>query len=138
MSGLVWVRVGALLGALAVAIGAFGAHGLKGMLDRAVREGGRTQADADHALAVFETGTRYHLAHALAVVAVGLVMMVRGVDGARGLSTAGWSFVVGCVLFSGSLYLLGVTGLRWLGAITPFGGLALIAGWIALAWAGAR
>ncbi len=128
-----WVRVGAVLGALAVAIGAFGAHGLKGGLERAVEQGERTRAEADRALAVFETGARYHLLHALAIVAVGLSATWRVSEGTRSLAWAGWLFLAGTVLFSGSLYALALTGVSQLGAITPVGGLAFLGGWVALA-----
>lgn len=134
ISAVGWLRVGAVLGALAVAMGAFGAHGLKGLLERSVSEGQRTREEADRALAVFETGSRYHLLHALAIVAVGLAAMALGPDRAGALALPGWLFVGGIVVFSGTLYLLGLGGPRWLGAITPLGGLALIGGWLALAW----
>lgn len=134
MRGETWLRVGAILGALAVAIGAFGAHGLRGSLERAVVSGDRTRAEADRALEVYETGVKYHMAHALALLAVGLFMIAtRRTD--LSLQVVGWLFVVGIVIFSGSLYLLGFTGIRWLGAITPLGGLAMIAGWVVFAWA---
>ena len=113
MSGS-WTVVGAVLGALAVALGAFGAHGLRARLDPAM-------------LAVFETGVRYHMYHALALVAVGLA-------DARwpgtGIGTAGWLMAIGIVVFSGSLYVLAVTAARWLGAIAPIGGTAFILGWL--------
>jgi uncharacterized membrane protein YgdD (TMEM256/DUF423 family) len=112
-----WLAAGAVLGALAVALGAFGAHGLK------------TRVDAD-LLAVFETGVRYHMYHALALLAVGLTAMTRN---SAWINAAGWLFVIGIVVFSGSLYLLTATGMRWLGAITPIGGVAFIVGWAALA-----
>ena len=86
-------------------------------------------------LAVFETGARYHMYHALALLAVGWVHS-RGLGAAA--VAAGWLFIVGTVLFSGSLYLLAMTGQRWLGAITPLGGVCFIAGWLALAIAGWR
>lgn len=105
--------LGALLGLLSVALGAFGAHGLKAILP-------------DGLLGTFETGARYQMYHALALVMVGWIGRT-----ARDpwLSWAGWSFVAGIVLFSGSLYLLSLTGTRWLGAVTPLGGLAFMAGW---------
>ena len=115
----VFFGLGALSAGLAVALGAFAAHGLRGRL-------------SPEALATFETGARYHMYHALALLAVAWAS-ARWPGGAT--SAAGWLFVAGTVLFSGSLYLLAVTGLRALGAITPLGGLAFIAGWIALAWA---
>jgi uncharacterized membrane protein YgdD (TMEM256/DUF423 family) len=110
--------LGAISGALAVALGAFAAHGLRS----------RVSADA---LAAFETGARYHMYHALALLAVAWAV---GRWPSAWTAAAGWLFVAGTVLFSGSLYLLAVTGVRALGAITPFGGLAFILGWLALAW----
>ncbi len=112
-----------LAGALAVMLGAFGAHAL------------REQLSAD-LLNTFETGVRYHVYHALALFAVVLALS-RGYD-ANWATLAGWLFVAGMILFSGSLYVLAITGVRWLGAITPFGGLAFIAGWLALAVAAWR
>ncbi|NNM05755.1 MAG: DUF423 domain-containing protein [Gemmatimonadetes bacterium] len=109
---------GALFGFLGVALGAFGAHGLKGRL---------TPED----LAIFETGVRYQMYHALALVLLA-VLWARVGGGAGSLS--GWAFTAGIVVFSGSLYLMVLTGTRWLGAITPLGGLALLVGWAALAW----
>ena len=84
---------------------------------------------------VFETGARYHMYHALALF-VAAWAFTRWPGGP--VIAAGWLFVAGTVLFSGSLYLLALTGQRWLGAITPLGGLAFIAGWAALAWAALR
>jgi uncharacterized membrane protein YgdD (TMEM256/DUF423 family) len=110
--------LGAVSGALAVALGAFAAHGL------------RSRIGAD-ALATFETGARYHMYHALALLAVA---WAAGRWPNTWTAAAGWLFVAGTVLFSGSLYLLALTGGRALGAITPFGGLAFILGWLALAW----
>jgi uncharacterized membrane protein YgdD (TMEM256/DUF423 family) len=104
------VAAGAINAALAVAAGAFAAHALRERLD-------------DKALAVFETGARYHMYHALAMIAAG-VLAARG---------PGWTFQIGIVLFSGSLYALALTDTRALGALTPFGGLAFLAGWIWLA-----
>lgn len=117
MGGTAWVATGAAAGALAVILGAFGAHGLKE----------RVAADL---LVIFETGVRYHMYHALALVAVGLAS-VRWSSG--WLGAAGWCFLVGIVVFSGSLYIMTMTGARWLGAITPIGGVAFILGWVALA-----
>ena len=117
MDRIFWV-IGASLGALGVAGGAFGAHALKLRL-------------SPEMLAVFETGVRYQLIHALALLAVAWA-------GTRweapAITAAGWLFVAGIILFSGSLYALSLTGVRVLGAVTPFGGVAFIAGWLALAW----
>jgi len=112
-----FLLIGALAGALGVGLGAFGAHGLRARL-------------SPDMLAVFETGVRYQMYHALALVA--LATMMNRFDG-RLVHLAGWSFVVGIVLFSGSLYLLALTGVRILGAVTPFGGIAFILGWACLA-----
>jgi uncharacterized membrane protein YgdD (TMEM256/DUF423 family) len=113
------IALGAALGALAVAIGAFGAHGLQG------------RVTPEH-LATFEIGVRYHVYHALALVLVGLLALRAG-DAPRGARAAAWLFVAGITLFSGSLYVLVLSGTRWLGAVTPLGGVAFIAGWIAFA-----
>ncbi len=109
--------LGAVFGLLGVALGAFGAHGLKAVL-------------ADEMLETFETGARYQMYHALALITVGWIGRT-----ARGswVSWAGWSFVAGILLFSGSLYVLALTGIRSLGAVTPVGGLAFIVGWVAFA-----
>lgn len=117
-----WVVVGALSAFLAVAAGAFGAHVL--------RE--RLSADL---LDVFETAARYQIYHALALLAV--AWLEARWPGA-GAGVAGWLFVAGTVLFSGSLYALALTGIRGLGAVTPLGGVAFLAGWLALAWAAFR
>jgi uncharacterized membrane protein YgdD (TMEM256/DUF423 family) len=108
---------GALLGGVGVAVGAFGAHGLRGRL-------------SPEMLAVFETGVRYHMYHALALLATSAFLP--RIDG-RAVVIAGWSFITGIVLFSGSLYALALSGISTLGAITPLGGLAFIVGWISLA-----
>lgn len=114
--------LGALLALLAVALGAFGAHALRASL-------------SPQDLATFETGVRYQMYHALALLAVaGAVARWPGSTAA----VAGWLFVVGIVVFSGSLYVLVLTGQRWLGAVTPLGGLAFLAGWALLAWAAFR
>ena len=113
-----FLTLGAVSAALAVGLGAFAAHGLRGRL-------------GPDALATFETAARYHMYHALGLLAVAWAAS-RWPGGAT--AAAGWLFVAGTVLFSGSLYLLSVTGQRWLGAVTPLGGLAFILGWLALAW----
>jgi uncharacterized membrane protein YgdD (TMEM256/DUF423 family) len=112
-----WIALGALNAAVAVGAGAFAAHGLRERLDVHARE-------------VFETGARYQMYHAFAIILVGLVASTLG----RGAAAAGWLFQAGIVLFSGSLYVLALTGIKSLGAITPIGGLAFLAGWLWLAW----
>ncbi|HEX4883741.1 MAG TPA: DUF423 domain-containing protein [Casimicrobiaceae bacterium] len=112
----------ALLLFVAVALGAFGAHALKARL-------------APDLQAVWQTAVQYHAWHALALLGAGLLMLVRP-DAAAGL--AAWLFVAGIVLFSGSLYALALTGVRGLGAVTPVGGVAFLAGWLAFAWAAWR
>lgn len=112
------LMVAAISGLLAVMLGAFGAHGLKTRL-------------AEDMLAVYQTGVQYHFYHSLALLMTALVMMQ-----APKLAAFRWAallFMAGTVIFSGSLYLLAVSGTRWLGAITPIGGLLLIAAWAALA-----
>ena len=109
---------GAVSAFIGVAAGAFGAHGLKSRLSVEM-------------LNAFEVGARYQVYHALALLAV--AWAASRWPGTL-VVTSGWLFVVGTVLFSGSLYLLSLTGMRWLGAITPLGGLAFLAGWLCLAW----
>jgi|SRR5690348_15649452 uncharacterized membrane protein YgdD (TMEM256/DUF423 family) len=118
----VWFVIAGINGALAVASGAFAAHGLQGRIDA-------------HALTVFETGARYHMYHALAI---GLAAL--GMRGAaqQPATYAAVFFLVGIVLFSGSLYALALTGVRAIAIVTPFGGVAFIIGWIVLAYAGTR
>jgi len=112
------IALGALNAAIAVAAGAFAAHGLRDRLDA-------------RALEVFETGARYQMYHAVAIILAGIIA-ASGV--ARGAQTAGWIFQAGIVLFSGSLYALALTGVKGLGAVTPLGGLAFLAGWLWLGW----
>ncbi len=111
---------GAVSGLIAVALGAFGAHGL------------RQRLSADM-LAVFETGVRYQVYHALALFAVAWAVS-RWTSSPQAI-WAGWLFIAGTVIFSGSLYILATSGVRWLGAITPVGGICFLAGWLSLAWA---
>jgi uncharacterized membrane protein YgdD (TMEM256/DUF423 family) len=115
-----FISLAAWSGMLAVVAGAFGAHALKARLD-------------DYLLGVFETAVHYHMYHSLALLGVGLLALTA--PEVQLLRSAGWLFLTGIVVFSGSLYLLSLTGVRWLGAITPLGGLALIAGWACLAMA---
>lgn len=117
-----FLLLGALSAGLAVALGAFGAHGLRARL-----------SPAD--LATFETGARYQMYHALALLTVAWV--ATQAPGALPRA-AGWLFVAGTVVFSGSLYVLVLSGQRWLGAVTPIGGVAFLAGWACLALAALR
>lgn len=120
-----FLMAAALSGFIAVALGAFGAHGLKQ----------RLSADL---LAVYQTGVQYHFYHTFALLAVGLLMLHMPANGA--LRWSGILFIVGMVIFSGSLYVLSLTGVRWLGAITPLGGVAFLVAWLLLAraaWTGA-
>ena len=110
-----WLVVSAVAGASAVVLGAFGAHALRGRLDAA-------------ALAVWNTAVTYHLVHALALLALALFARATG----RAITAPAVLLSAGILLFSGSLYLLATAGWRWLGPITPLGGLSLIAGWVAL------
>lgn len=117
MKHLFLLAAGAINAALAVGAGAFGAHGLRERL-------------APRALEIFETGARYHMYHALGMLLCALAAASGGIAGAR---TAGWILQVGIVIFSGSLYLLALTDVKILGAITPIGGLAFLVGWVWLA-----
>ena len=116
-----FITLASLSGILAVVFGAFGAHALKGKLD-------------DQALKVFETAVQYHFYHTFALLVVGVIALNQPQTVL--LKSSGWLFVIGILVFSGSLYLLSLTGVRWLGAITPLGGLALLAGWACLAATG--
>ena len=120
----------ALNGFLAVALGAFGTHGLKSSLSAV--------ADGAERLDWWRTASTYHLAHALALGLVALVAPVAARSAGVALSVAGFAFLAGILLFSGSLYTMVLTGVRALGAVTPFGGLAFLVGWAALAWAALR
>ena len=112
-----WIVLGSCLMALAVAIGAFGAHGLKSKV-------------SNEDLIIFETGVRYQIYHSLALIILGL--MTYTIPNLK-VSIIGYLFTSGILLFSGSLYILVLTNLRWFGAITPFGGLCFIFGWILFA-----
>lgn len=112
------LAVAAISGLLSVAFGAFGAHALRARLD-------------SQALGVFETAVQYQFYHSLALLAVGLLMLQNPASAL--LRSSALLFILGIVVFSGSLYLLSLTGLRWLGAVTPLGGLGFIAGWACLA-----
>jgi uncharacterized membrane protein YgdD (TMEM256/DUF423 family) len=123
MSSLILTRIflatGAIFGGLSVAGGAFASHALKEKL-------------TDRALAIFETAARYQMYHALALLLVALLLS-RAQESQAFFSVAGWAFIAGTIVFSGSLYALSLTDIKWLGAITPLGGVAFIVGWICLA-----
>ncbi|UZD23312.1 DUF423 domain-containing protein [Algoriphagus halophytocola] len=116
MNGKQIIQLAAVLGACAVGIGAFGAHGLKDLL----AETGRTET--------FETAVKYHFYHSLAVFLIGVLALVK--PKWKKLSTAAILMTIGIVVFSGSLYLLSLSSISWLGAITPLGGVAFIFGWV--------
>ena len=123
MSARLVLTLAALLLCAAVGLGAFGAHALKARL-------------APDMQAIWQTAVQYHAWHALGLLAVGLYTMLR--PDAPGASLAAWLFVAGIVLFSGSLYALALSGVRGLGAVTPFGGVAFLGGWLAFAWSAWR
>ena len=122
MTERIFFAAGSIAAFIAVALGAFGAHALKSRL-------------AADMLATFETGVRYQMYHALALLAVAWAC---GKWPGPWTHASGWLFIAGIVIFSGSLYVLVFTGARWLGAVTPLGGLALLAGWVCLAVAAMR
>lgn len=113
------IAAGAFMAFLAVALGAFAAHGLK-------------QSLGEYELSIFRTGVDYHMMHALGLVLIGILM--RSADAGM-LGTAAVLMFVGILLFSGSLYILSISGIKWLGAITPLGGLCFLAAWLAVCWA---
>ena len=117
-----FLLLGAVAAFLGVTLGAFGAHGLRGRL-------------SPEMMAVFQTGVQYQMYHALGLILVSAIM---GRMSGWLIQTAGWAFVAGIVLFSGSLYVLALTGITLFGAITPIGGLAFMAGWAVLAWSTLR
>lgn len=114
----VWLRVAALSGFLCVALGAFGAHALKNVLDSYSRD-------------IYEKAVLYQMFHTVALLALGLLQRE---NEALALAPVGWLFVCGVLLFSGSLYVLAMTGIKWLGAVTPFGGMAFLLGWLWLGY----
>ena len=116
------VLIGCVSAGLGVAAGAFGAHMLKDLLE-------------PNMLAVYDTATRYQMYHAFGLVLTGLVVRV-GRD--RGVVKAGWLFLAGTLLFCGSLYGVSLLGIRWLGAVTPVGGVLFIVGWLVLGWRGLK
>lgn len=120
-----FLQAGAVLGLLGVALGAFGAHAL------------RTKLEALGRVDTFDTAVRYQFYHAVALLAVGILLQLMPTNGVavKYLNWAGNSFLLGTLIFSGSLYILCLTGITWLGAITPIGGLLLIIGWGLVFWA---
>jgi uncharacterized membrane protein YgdD (TMEM256/DUF423 family) len=114
----IFLMAASISGFLAVAIGAFGAHGLK-------------QKISEEMMAVYQTGVQYHFYHTLALLGVGILL--QQFPHSLALKVSGWGMLIGMLVFSGSLYLLVLSGTRWLGAITPIGGLALLVAWLALA-----
>lgn len=113
-----WITIGALSGFLGVALGAFGAHGLK-------------EIATPEQLAWWSTGVSYHLWHALALILLGVLQQQR-----KGGDAAGWMFAMGTAIFSGTLYAMALGAPRWFGAITPLGGLLFLGAWLRLAWFG--
>jgi uncharacterized membrane protein YgdD (TMEM256/DUF423 family) len=111
-----WLISAGIFGFLSVAFGAFGAHSLKNILD-------------DYGKSIYEKAVLYQMFHTMALFAVGLLQHFQK---ETSFTMAGWGFFIGIVLFSGSLYLLAVTGIKWLGAITPIGGIAFLFGWFGL------
>lgn len=118
--GNAFTAMAAVSGFLAVALGAFGAHALKARLP-------------EDLLAIYHTAVQYQFWHTAALLAVGLLLFQFPQHVL--LKCSGWAFTAGIIIFSGSLYVLALTGTRWLGAITPIGGVAFLAGWLLLAWA---
>ncbi|HJX60134.1 MAG TPA: DUF423 domain-containing protein [Thermodesulfobacteriota bacterium] len=109
----IWFFLAALFGFLSVALGAFGAHSLKNILD-------------EYGKSVYEKAVLYQMFHSMALFAVGVLQhLFKGIS----FSPAGFGFLIGILLFSGSLYVLAITGIKWLGAITPIGGIAFLFGW---------
>ncbi len=129
MGASFWLRTGAIWGFLAVTMGSFGAHGLRGRFESLGSVPGGLSTERLEAN--FQTATQYQMYCAFALLAVGL--MVQAGRGGAALDAAGWLFLAGSLVFSGSLYVLCITGEKWLGKITPIGGVAMLAGWIALA-----
>lgn len=115
-----FITLAALSGFFAVAFGAFGAHALKNKFD-------------EYSLGVYNTAVEYQFYHSLALLGVGLLALWVPHSGI--LKVSGFAFLAGILIFSGSLYILSFTGMKWLGAITPLGGLAFLVGWACIAWA---
>ncbi len=114
----IFLTIASVLGGISVILGAFASHALKDRL-------------SEGALAIWETGTKYQMYHALALILIAL--LISRFPNSTPLTVAGFAFIAGIMIFSGSLYALSLSGIKWLGAITPLGGLAFIIGWICLA-----
>lgn len=114
----IFLAIASVLGGISVILGAFASHALKDRL-------------SDRALEIWETGTKYQMYHALALILIAL--LITRLPASTSLLVAGYAFIAGILLFSGSLYALSLSGIKWLGAITPLGGVAFIIGWICLA-----
>lgn len=121
--GRLFIFIGAIVMALSVEIGAFGAHGLEGRI-------------SERMLKNYQTGVQYHMIHGIGLLFVGILSLK--MLGNQMVHGAGWAFLIGIVLFSGSLYVMALTGITKLGAITPIGGLAFIVGWVLLGIAAMR
>ena len=116
-----WIKLGGIFGGLSVMLGAFGAHSLKERL-------------TEKSLATFQTGVQYQFMHSIALILVGLLMLNLGEEFSKRLNRSGWFFLAGIILFSGSLYSLALGGPRWMGPVTPIGGLSFMIGWFLLAF----
>ncbi|MCA9215327.1 MAG: DUF423 domain-containing protein [Planctomycetales bacterium] len=125
MSGIVWIRLAGLLGALGVIIGAFGAHGF----DKLPMVSGLSPTELAKSHDWLETGVQYHMYHALAILGIGVAMMA---NPEVKLNAAGIAFFVGILIFSGMLYVMAVTHVTKLGAVVPIGGASFIIGWVVL------
>jgi len=119
-----WAAIGAVLMAIAVGMGAFGAHGLRNRLDA-------------YSMSVYEKAVFYHFVHALGILLVSLLARTNAISVA-GQARVAWLLLIGIIIFSGSLYALALSGIRILGAITPIGGISFIAGWLLLAYEAVR
>ncbi len=116
-----WIKLGGIFGGLSVMFGAFGAHSLKARL-------------TEKSLATFQTAVLYQFIHSLALILVGILAMHLADEHQKKVARSGWFFTAGIVLFSGSLYSLALGGPKWLGPVTPLGGLCFITGWFLLAF----
>jgi uncharacterized membrane protein YgdD (TMEM256/DUF423 family) len=131
-----WLFIGGIMAALAVAFGAFAAHGIEGTLQKVHKDAepktvvGFEMPASYKYLQDFKTAARYHMYHALGLIALGLIAQGKP---QKSDTIAAWSFLLGIILFCGSLYVLALTGMKWLGMVAPVGGLLMIVAWVALA-----